>query len=410
MLNLDEMKKKKDGIMTRLSAAIATSKTDEIAPVMREWCDYVEESVTAEHDGKMEAMNSEILKSRGVRALTSNEKAWYEAFIDANEQSDPRMAIANIDVAFPETIIDTVIDDVQNNFPFLAKLRIQNTTAITKMIYNKKGAQTATWGKLTSQFVENVTGSIDSIQTNLLKLYAMAVIPKDILDLGPAWVDRYIRAMLTEAMSLGAEDGYLNGDGNGKPIGMIRDVSEGVSVTAGAYPEKTKIKLETITPYTIGDIVSKMAVNPYTNRSRNVNNLTMVVNPTDYLTKVMPATTIQAPDGTYRNNVLPYPIDIVQSQAVKTGTAVLFMPDRYFAGIGVQKGAISYDDSVHFIEDERVYVAKMHACGRACDDNACKVLDISALESAFWANNPASTANTTKKTTTSSSGSASSGS
>ena len=381
MLNLDEMKKK-DGIMTRLSAAIATGKTDEIAPVMREWCDYVEESVTAEHDGKMEAMNSEILKSRGVRALTSNEKAWYEAFIDANKQSDPKMAIANIDVAFPETIIDTVIDDVQ----------------------------TATWGKLTSQFVENVTGSIDSIQTNLLKLYAMAVIPKDILDLGPAWVDRYIRAMLTEAMSLGAEDGYLNGDGNGKPIGMIRDVSEGVSVTSGAYPEKTKIKLETITPYTIGDIVSKMAVNPYTNRSRNVNNLTMVVNPTDYLTKVMPATTIQAPDGTYRNNVLPYPIDIVQSQAVKTGTAVLFMPDRYFAGIGVQKGAISYDDSVHFIEDERVYVAKMHACGRACDDNACKVLDISALESAFWANNPASTANTTKKTTTSSSGSGSSGS
>ena len=48
MLNLDEMKKKKDGIMTRLSAAIATGKTDEIAPVMREWCDYVEESVTAE--------------------------------------------------------------------------------------------------------------------------------------------------------------------------------------------------------------------------------------------------------------------------------------------------------------------------------------------------------------------------
>ena len=52
MLNLDEMKKKKDGIMTRLSAAIATGKTDEIAPVMREWCDYVEESVTAEHDAK----------------------------------------------------------------------------------------------------------------------------------------------------------------------------------------------------------------------------------------------------------------------------------------------------------------------------------------------------------------------
>ena len=63
----------------------------------------------------------------------------------------------------------------------------------------------------------------------------------------------------------------------------------------------------------------------------------------------MPATTVQRPDGTFANNVLPYPTEIIQTEALTKGEAILGIAEQYFAGIGTGKeGTIEYDDSVRF--------------------------------------------------------------
>ena len=94
----------------------------------------------------------------------------------------------------------------------------------------------------------------------------------------------------------------------------------------------------------------------------------------------MPATTLMAPDGTYRNDVMPYPMTIIQSGALARGEAILGMAYRYFAAAGsATKGKIEYSDDYRFIEDERVYLIKAYANGMPMDNNAFLYLDISGI-------------------------------
>ncbi|OMK58976.1 hypothetical protein [Clostridioides difficile] len=57
------------------------------------------------------------------------------------------------------------------------------------------------------------------------------------LDLGAEWLDRYVRVVLTESISLGLEMGIVAGTGKDQPIGMMKDLKG--SVVEGVYPDKT---------------------------------------------------------------------------------------------------------------------------------------------------------------------------
>ena len=105
----------------------------------------------------------------------------------------------------------------------------------------------------------------------------------------------------------------------------------------------------------------------------------------DYYQKVMPATTVMAPDGTYRNDVMPYPMKVIPCGALSRGCAILGLGYRYFAAAGTDKaGRIEYSDHYQFLEDNRVYLIKLYANGQAKDDNAFLYLDISGLRPAVW--------------------------
>ena len=62
------------------------------------------------------------------------------------------------------------------------------------------------------------------------------------------------------------------------------------------------------------------------------------MNPEDYFTRVFPATTVRAADGTYSKDVFPFPTTVVQSAAVPAGKAVMGLPAKYFMGLGTQSG------------------------------------------------------------------------
>lgn len=86
-------------------------------------------------------------------------------------------------------------------------------------------------------------------------------------------------------------------------------------------------------------------------------------------------------DGSYTNNVLPFPTEIVQSAAVPEGKAVFGIADKYFIGIGTQSGGkIEYSDEYRFLEQERTYLTYLYGYGKALDENAFIVADISGLK------------------------------
>ena len=110
-----------------------------------------------------------------------------------------------------------------------------------------------------------------------------------------------------------------------------------------------------------------------------------MVNPVDYFQRIMPATTLMGPDGSYRNDVLPYPMAVIQTPAVDQGKAIIGIGYKYFGAAGaVKDGRIEYSDHYHFIEDERVYLIKGYANGFPMDNNAFFVLDISSVQPAVW--------------------------
>ena len=162
------------------------------------------------------------------------------------------------------------------------------------------------------------------------------------------------------------------------PIGMDRSVADDVSVTSGVYPQKEAIAVTDFGRASYGTLVSKLA-KTQKGKARAVTGLILVVNPFDYVSLVMPATTMMTPEGRYVNDVLPVPTKIIQSVAVKKGEAILGMGKRYFLGVAGSKG-IQFSDEYKWLDEQRYYKIVAYANGRPKDDNSFLRLDISKLE------------------------------
>ena len=378
-INMDKINERKTKIAAQLSAAIKANDETAMQAAMTDFGNFVAENITEQLTESASVVDSAILASRGIKQLTSKEKDYYEKMIAAGKAENPKMAITGITDAFPMTIIDDVIGNVKKSHPLLDLIDMRNTSAVIRTIRNKKGKQLGVWGELTSAIAGEVNGAIEVVDNTLLKLTAFIYVPKDLLDYGPEWVDAYVREILTEVIAVTFETAVVDGDGDKKPIGMNRDISSTASVVANKQPKKTAVKVTSLDAATYGKLLAMMAKDDK-DEPRKIENVILIVNPFDYCEKIMPATTVRGTDGTYRNNVLPYPTTIIQSVALNSGEAIIGLAKEYLACVGAGKnGKLEYDDSYKFVEDMRTYIMKLTAYGKASDDNAFKLLDISEL-------------------------------
>lgn len=354
MINLDNINQKKTDIMAALSAAIKSNDTAALQKSMNDWQDFLTESITAEANGILGAADSTILAARGVRQLTSSETKFYDSFITAAKQEIAAgSVITGIGDALPETVIEAVFEDMKQNHPLLDVINFQNTTAVTKLVLNKKGEQSATWDVLNAPITKQLDGEIEVISMTLAKLTAYMFVTFDMLDLGPAWIDRYVRETLSEALAVALETAMVDGNGLNQPVGMTRNFTGSLDSSKG-YSRKTATKVTAFDKETYGTLLSTLATNP-NGGTRTVSEVILIVNPVDYFTKVMPATTVLAPDGTYRNDVFPFPTKVIQSVGVPANHAVIGLAKRYFMGIGPAKGGkLEYDDSYKYFEEDRI--------------------------------------------------------
>lgn len=382
MINKDLLNQKKAEIMNRLNQAMKDGNEEAFAQAFTDFTQHIQDAVMEEARGLVQAADTNVLVGRGVRQLTSEENKYYQSVIDAMKSSNPKQALADLNVVLPITTIDAVFEDLVAAHPLLEVIDFQNTSGLIEFLVNTNGKQLATWGTLTATIVTELTSGFKKINMGLHKLSAFLPVAKSMLDLGPVWLDRYVRTILAEAISWGLEEAIINGTGKDMPIGMNRQVGTGVVVTDGVYPLKTTVAVTKLDPATYGSLLGGMAVDPKGN-ARNITEVIMVVNPIDYLTKVMPATTVRGADGKYVNNIFPFPTRPIQSAQVPAGRAIFGLPKRYFMGIGTAKsGKIEYSDEYRFLEDERVYLIKLYGHGEPLDNTAFVYADISGLQPA----------------------------
>jgi hypothetical protein len=373
-LNLDNKRQAKTEQKKQLLNAFKAGDEQSIADAMTSFAEGIQQEIIQQ--AHAQESDNQVLAGRGAQVLTSNELKFYNEVIDTE-------GFDGVETLLPETIINRVFDDLVQQHPLLAAIDFVNTTSLTKWILKKGDINPAFWGKLTSAIQKKIDEGFETFDTSLYKLSAYLPVAKAMLDLGPIWLDQYVRTVLGEAMALALETAVVNGTGKEQPIGMLKDL--GGAVVDGVYPDKSVgATITDLKPKTFGTSIMEPLTHVKnqdgtdTNRKRVVPNVLLIVNPSDYWTKIYPATTILNDSGNYVFGVLPLPATVIQSVAVPTGKMIAGIGSNYFLSVGSSQKLVRATE-VHIIEDEDVYVAKQYANGRPKDNSSFIVVDISGL-------------------------------
>ena len=383
MIDLTTYEEKKKVALEKVISATKSGDEAEAKEGLEAFYEAIYNNIKSDFDAYQESQDERVLAQRGYRQLTSEEKKFYEALAKNVKASDSKQAFLG-DIpggAMPTTIIEDVFKDLKKEHALLSKIDAQYVGYLTKWILSDHSSQKAVWGKITDAIVKEITSGLKEVDVTQNKLTAFVRISQGIVEMGPAFIDAYVRTVLGEALAVGLEDGIINGTGVKEPIGMIRDIHEGVSFnTETGYPAKEAVKVSSFRPKEYGNLLSRLAKTEKGN-SRSFDSVLMVCNMTDYLTKVMPATTAINAEGTYVKDIFPFATDVVTSSVVEEGKAIIGIPKEYALLLGSSiNGTISYSDEAEFLEDNRLYKIKLYAEGRAYDNTCFIVIDISKLE------------------------------
>jgi HK97 family phage major capsid protein len=375
MQNLDALEEVKKAILAKMTKAVKDDDETAFAEAFTQFADSVQQSIMQEARQLVDTHDTEVLARRGVRQLTSEETAFYNKVIDAMKSNAPQAALSNIDVVLPKTVIDEVFEGLEQAHPLLGLIDFQNTGPLVEFLLSSSSGVSA-WGEIDAAITSELAASFSKVDLVFKKLSAFIPVAKAFLDLGPSWLDRYVRTLLTEALAVGLETAIVDGDGDDKPLGMTRQLTGALD---NVFPRKAPVAVTKLDPVTIGGILDTISED-VNGKRRAVPNLLMVVNPADYYTKVYPATTIRTADGSYNRDVFPYPVSVVLSDAAPEGHAVFGLAPKYFMGLGTSKGGkLEYSDEYKFLEDQRTYLIKLYGNGRPKDANAFVYADISGL-------------------------------
>ena len=375
------MKLGKNNYSNELALALQSNNDAEI---QQAWNNFSNAIVAEIKNDYMESVNDKnVLAQRGYRQLTQAENKFYDMFVQAAKAKNPQQAFieltANEEALMPETILEDVFKGLVEEHPLLNKINMVSATYMTKWVLNDANKQTSAWGQVTSAIAQEIMGAFKVVNVQQNKLSAYAQIPLDILNLGKSFIDAYVRRILAESIAVALEQAVINGTGKDMPIGLMKDCGEEAAVVGGVYPDKTAKAITALDPAIYGEILAEMAVTE-NGHNRKINSVALIVNNVDYFTKVMPAITKVNANGQYVE-ALPFPTDIIISNEVPSGKAVVALLDEYFMGIsGSKEGTIEFSDDYKFLEDLRTFKVKLYATGRPMDNKCAMVLDIANLK------------------------------
>lgn len=382
MKNNDLVNQESKKFMQKMVEALQNNDAEAAAKAMQEMQNGICGIIEQEFEQYKGVGDMEVLQSRGLRKLTSEETDWYQKFIGA-VKTGAKQEITNLTAAMPVTIIDRVIDDMKKNHPLLNAINIQDAAGAIKLVMN--GVQMASklggWGKITGAISKELKGQIKIIDVTVAKYTAYFIIPKDFVKFNftfaPMWVDQYIRIILSESIAFGLEKTIISGDGSDQFIGMIMNLSTNQE---GVYSAKGPTKITNFDE-DYAAVVAKLAKDP-DGDDRMVPEVLLVVNPQDYIKKIRRIqNTLVYGTGAIDLINNTYPTRVVQSSMMPEGKASAGIARNYFAAInGGTSGIIEFDDSNQFLEDNRIYTTRVYGNGRPIDNSSFEYLDISEIE------------------------------
>lgn len=281
----------------------------------------------------------------------------------------------------PEETIDEIFDELKTDHPLLSIINFKNAGLRLKALLAETEG-TAVWGEIYGEIKGQLDHAFKEEPFSQNKLTAFVVVPKDALDFGPKWIKQFVMDQIEESFAVALEIAIVTGDGKNQPIGLMKDLDKG-DATDGVitYPtdKAAAADLSTVTPETapklLAPVMKVLATKQKTKTALKIDGqVHMLINPQDYYDIEAKFTTLNAA-GVYVFN-LPFGIKADQSVAVKQGTSVIFVANRYNAYVGGGTTIKEFDQTLA-IEDLQLYVAKSYYYGKAKDNNVAQVVTLS---------------------------------
>lgn len=382
MKNLDLIKQQYRNNMQQLFTALQSNDADKAAEVAQQMQSDLMQGIEAEFEQYKNVTDMSVLQARGLRALTADETAWYQKFIDAHK-SGAKQEITNLTAAMPFTIIDRVIEDMQREHPLLAEIAIQNVAGAVKFVLNgiQVASKLGTWGVIGSGITKELKGAIKVVDATVAKYTAYFLMPKDFtkfnFGFAPIWVDQYVRIVLSESCAFGLESTITAGDGDGQFVGMMMDTT---TQQNGKYSKKAAVVLKDFGD-SYAEVVAGLCEDEQGNY-RTPAEVLLVVNPVDNVKKVRRLQNAIVPGvGVLDLISQTYPTKVVTCDTLAKGEAIAGIAKNYGAGInGGQSGVIEYSDEAQFLDDVRVYTTRIYGYGQPTDNKSFTRLDISGVQ------------------------------
>lgn len=368
--SMENFETKKQAYMNLMKAEDSTPEQLETA--FNEMFTALQEDLTEQisNEARNEVHDAQILAARGQNVLTSTERKFFNEVIASGG--------FNEDTILPVTTQERVFEDLVSEHPLLEAIGLQDLGAVTRFIYSDPSKAYA-WGALFGDIKGQVSSAFREEQIGQLKLTAFAVIPKDMLELGPEWVERYVRRLLVESYSVGLEYGLVNGRGpaQNEPVGLMKNVDP----DTGAVTDKTSSGTLTFAPSERGeivagelhDVIKELSTDAAGKARKVLNKVVMVVNPIDAIS-VQARNTIQTANGQWVT-ALPYNIQIVESEEVPANKALFFVKGEYIAAIAGGYKINRFKETLA-IEDADLYTMKQFANGKPKDNKSALVYDL----------------------------------
>ncbi|WP_105264193.1 phage major capsid protein, partial [Streptococcus suis] len=168
-----------------------------------------------------------ILAERGLRRkLTSAERKFFSEAVQ-------KQKITGLDQTFPETIIEDIYRNLQQEHPMLSLIDMQVGDVKTAFIYGDSTKKRAFWGAIPADIQQILLDSFKRLDISQSQLSGYIAVPKGYYKLGPSWLASYVVTFLQEVMTAAIEEGIMNGTGKEEPLGMMRKLS---GDSGGVYP------------------------------------------------------------------------------------------------------------------------------------------------------------------------------
>lgn len=306
--------------------------------------------------------------TRGFRPLSANEKKFYEALKKGPEEFYMSVKADQVNILPVETI-DYTLNEVKKASGVTNLINF-TPVGVKKWLFGSKTG-TAAWGNLTDAITSELTATLTAQSMDAFKLSAFVVIPKAIRELEIGYVDTYVMAILKEAMEDGIVKGYLNGDGKTAPIGIMRQINS--TDTDGTAKPKTAVVMKSFSPKDMAAVLKVLTHNGL----RKVSEIAVICNPLDELDYVNPALYVDSIVAGYTKKSA-VPVTVYSDVNVAQGSAVITMPGMYT--MGFQSVKIDEYKETKALDDADLIIAKAYANGRAVDDDAAVVIDVTKLE------------------------------